>query len=113
MTAPESSHPSAEDAGVDLRLADLRVVGGEALVRRMLQRFVQHLADALAGGASAWTPAFAHRTAGLAGMIGYEGLAAACQALELGRAGDETLVRDAVSAAADAVARVRERLHRL
>ena len=113
MIAAEFPNTSAEDAEVDLRLADLRVVGGEALVHRILQRFEHHLADALVGGAPLWTAAFAHRTAGLAGMMGYARLAAACRALELGRPADTRLVKDAVSAAVDTVSRVRERLQRL
>jgi HPt (histidine-containing phosphotransfer) domain-containing protein len=109
-----AAHPdmAAEDAGVDLRLADLRVVGGEPLVRRILGRFEQHLVDALDEGAPAWTPAFAHRTAGLAGMIGFERLAAACRALELVATQDGARVDDALAAAAETVGRVRERLSR-
>lgn len=71
---------------VDTRLADLQHVGGEALVRRTLQRFDEHLAGALAEGAAGWNVSFAHRTAGLAAMLGFERLADACRAVELSEA---------------------------
>lgn len=85
----------AELAAVDMRLGDLKVVGGEALLGRTLERFHAHLALALADGEAGWSTSYAHRTAGLAGMVGYERLAAACRAVELAEPANAALIAEA------------------
>ncbi len=74
----ELNHPDA--AAVLARLADLRIVGGEALAVRLTQNFQGHLEGLLSE--PRWTKQQIHRALGLAGMLGFGRLEQALRRLD-------------------------------
>jgi HPt (histidine-containing phosphotransfer) domain-containing protein len=83
-------------AAVAARLHDLEVVGGRALADRLLVSFLREVETLAAetDPAAAW-PLTAHRTVGMAGMLGFADLAEAFTQIEDGDVSADTLAQAA------------------